>query len=207
MIGKEHLVKQFTLALVGTFIAAVGIRLIVVSGLGADAISTLVLGLMQHIPFRFGTLSLLFNAIVLVIIFFYDRRMIGIGSVINGFGVGICLNLIEAAGLLHTIPQVLEYPSILAGTIIFGIGTGIYLLANAGSAAYESLMIILQRVLKVSVKTARIILDGSFFLVGYLLGGTVGLGTIIVLVLMGPSLEFTLNHFPKLKLFRVRRVN
>ncbi|MGM0215235.1 YczE/YyaS/YitT family protein [Enterococcus sp. AZ109] len=206
-MGKEHLVKQFTLAVIGTFIAALGIRLIVVSGLGADAISTLVLGLMQHVPLRFGTLSMLFNAIVLVIIFFYDRKMIGMGSIINSFGVGICLNLIESAGLLHSIPKFLEYPSILVGTIIFGFGTGIYLLTNAGSAAYESLMIVLQRVLKVSVKIARIILDGSFFLIGYLLGGTVGWGTLIVLLLLGPSLELTLNQLPKLRLFRTRRVN
>lgn len=207
MIGKNNLVKQFTLALIGTFIAALGIRLIVVSGLGADAISTLVLGLLQHIPLRFGTISLLFNAIVLLIIFFYDRSMVGIGSVINGFGVGLCLNLIDSLGLLHTIPEALAYPSVVVGTVVFGMGTGIYLLANAGSAAYESLMIVLQRVLKVSVKTARIVLDGSFFLAGFLLGGTIGFGTVIVLIFMGPSLELTLNHLPKWQIFRTRKVN
>ena len=58
--------------------------------------------------------------------------------------------------------------------------------------------------LKSSVKVARIVLDAIFFLTGFLLGGHIGLGTLIVLLLMGPSLEFTLNQLPKLKFFRVQ---
>lgn len=203
MLGTKTSIKQYILALTGTFVAAVGIRLIVLSGLGADAMSTLLLGIMEHVPLHFGTVSAIFNGIILVIIFFHDRKLVGVGSIIKSIGVGIFVDLIEFAGFLENIPDSVEYPSIIVGTILLGMGTGIYLLADAGSAAYDSLMIVLQRVLKVSVKIARIILDGSFFLVGYLLGGTVGLGTIIVLLLMGPSLELTLKYLSKLKLFQV----
>jgi uncharacterized membrane protein YczE len=42
-------------------------------------------------------------------------------------------------------------------------------------------------------------------LAGFLLGGHIGFGTLIVLLLMGPSLEMTLNHLPKLKFFRVQQ--
>ncbi|GCF93509.1 hypothetical protein NRIC_14000 [Enterococcus florum] len=207
MIGKEKLVKQFTLAVAGTIFAAVGIRLIVLSGSGADAISTLVLGLMQHVPFQFGTLSMLFNILVLTAIYFYDRSLIGIGSIINGFGVGFVLNLMDAAEVLQTIPASMTYPSVILGTVIFGTGTAIYLLAHAGSAAYESLMIVIQRLTKRSVKVSRILLDGSFFLTGYLLGGTIGFGTVIVLLLTGPSLEIALNHLPRIPAFRTKAVN
>lgn len=203
-IIKPNVVKQLFFAIIGTFIAAIGVRLIVVSGLGADAISTLVLGILQHVPLKFGTVSMLFNGIILVIVFFYDRKMIGFGSIINSFGLGFCLNILDWAGILHTIPSGTGYFSIIAGSIIFGIGTGIYLLADAGSAAYESLMILLKRLLKSSVKIARIVLDAMIFLTGFLLGGHIGFGTLIVLLLMGPSLEMTLNQLPKLNFFRVR---
>ncbi|MGM0165860.1 hypothetical protein IGI39_000811 [Enterococcus sp. AZ135] len=203
-IIKPNAVKQLFFAVIGTFIAAIGVRLIVVSGLGADAISTLVLGILQHVPLKFGTVSMLFNGIILVIVFFYDRKMIGFGSIINSFGLGFCLNILDWAGILHTIPSGTGYFSIIAGSIIFGIGTGIYLLADAGSAAYESLMILLKRLLKSSVKIARIVLDAMIFLTGFLLGGHIGFGTLIVLLLMGPSLEMTLNQLPKLNFFRVR---
>lgn len=203
---KPNIIKQLFFALVGTFIAAIGIRLIVVSGLGADAISTLVLGILQHVPLKFGTISMLFNGIILVMIFFYDRKMIGVGSIINSFGIGFCLNLLDWMGVLHTIPDGTNYLAIITGSIVFGIGTGIYLLADSGSGAYESLMILLKRVLRSSVKVARIVLDAAFFLTGFLLGGHIGLGTLIVLLLMGPSLEFTLNQLPKLRFFRVQQV-
>lgn len=195
--------KQVFFALLGTFIAAVGVRLIVVSGLGADAISTLVLGIMQHVPWKFGTVSILFNGLVLMFIFFYDRKLIGIGSIINSFGLGLCLNLLDWLGLLQTIPSGIRYLVIIVGSIIFGIGTGIYLLADLGSAAYESLMILLKRGLRSSVKIARIILDAVIFITGLLLGGQIGLGTVIVLLLMGPSLEVTLNYLPKIEFFRL----
>lgn len=203
---KAKVGKQLLFALIGTFVAAIGVRLIVVSGLGADAISTLVLGILQHVSLKFGTISMLFNGIVLVIIFFYDRKMIGFGSLINSFGLGFCLNLLDWLGLLHQIPKGMEYPSIILGSIVFGIGTGIYLLADAGSAAYESLMILIKRGLHSTVKTARILLDATFFLTGFLLGGHIGFGTVIVLLVMGPSLEVTLNQLPKRKFFRVRAV-
>jgi uncharacterized membrane protein YczE len=203
-IIKPNLAKQLFFAIMGTFIAAVGVRLIVVSGLGADAISTLVLGILQHVSLQFGTVSMLFNGIILVIIFFYDRKMIGIGSLINSFGLGFCLNILDWMGILHTIPDGTGYVSIIVGSIVFGIGTGVYLLADAGSAAYESLMILLKRVMNSSVKVARIVLDALFFLTGFLLGGHIGFGTLIVLLLMGPSLEMTLNHLPKIKFFRVQ---
>lgn len=202
---KPNIIKQLFFAIVGTFIAAIGIRLIVVSGLGADAISTLVLGILQHVPLKFGTISMLFNGIILVMIFFYDRKMIGIGSIINSFGIGFCLNLLDWMGILHTIPDGTNYLAIITGSIVFGIGTGIYLLADSGSGAYESLMILLKRVLRSSVKVARIVLDAAFFLTGFLLGGHIGLGTLLVLLLMGPSLEFTLNQLPKLRFFRVQQ--
>lgn len=202
---KPNIAKQLVFAIVGTFIAAVGVRLIVVSGLGADAISTLVLGILQHVSLQFGTVSMMFSGIVLVFIFFYERKMIGIGSIINSFGLGFCLNLLDGMGILHTIPDGLGYPSIIAGSIMFGIGTGIYLLADAGSAAYECLMVLMKRLLKSSVKVARIVLDAIIFLAGFLLGGHIGFGTLIVLLLMGPSLEMTLNHLPKLKFFRVQQ--
>lgn len=203
-IIKPNVAKQLFFAVIGTFIAAIGIRLIVVSGLGADAISTLILGILQHVPLKFGTVSMLFNGIILVIIFFYDRKMIGLGSIINSFGIGFCLNLLDWMGILHTIPESMGHLSIIVGAIVFGFGTGVYLLADSGSGAYESLMILLKRALNSSVKVARIVLDAVFFLTGFLLGGHIGFGTLIVLILMGPSLEFTLNHLPKLRFFRVQ---
>lgn len=204
LIIKENRAKQLFFTIAGTFIAAIGVRLIVVSELGADAISTFVLGILQHVPLRFGTVSILFNGIILVIVFFYDRKMIGFGSIINSFGLGVCLNILDWSGLLHTIPKGTAYLTIIVGSIIFGIGMGLYLLADAGSAAYESLMILLKCALKSTVKSARIILDACFFCTGFLIGGKIGLGTLIVLLLMGPSLELTLNKLPKISFFRIR---
>lgn len=195
---KLTLVKNIILATLGTLIAAVGIRLIVLSQTGADALSTFILGVMAHFDVQFGTVSLTINILILILVFFTNRKLIGLASVINAFGLGIFLNGFDALGILQKIPAGSEYPVVIAGTLLFGFGTALYLITKTGSGPYEFLMQMVQKRFNWPVSSSRIMLDGSFMLIGFLLGGTVGFGTIIVLVLLGPSLDFFLKYLTKL---------
>lgn len=191
------LVKNILLATLGTLIASTGIRLIVLSQTGADALSTFILGIMNHFDIQFGTVSLTINILILILVFFTNRKMIGLASVINAFGLGLFLNGFDAIGILQSIPDGFQYPAVISGTLLFGFGTALYLFTKTGSGPYEFLMQMVQKRFNWSVRTARIILDGSFMLIGFLLGGTVGFGTIIVLLLLGPSLDFFLKYLEK----------
>lgn len=183
------MVKKIMLAVVGTMIAALGIRVIVLSGRGADALSTFILGIMSHINIQFGTLSLILNIAILILVFFNNRQMIGLGSLINSFGLGLFLNGFDALGVFQSLPFDQPYLFALIGTLLFALGTAIYLHGDLGAGSYECLMRLVQLWTKWRVSVARVVLDGSFMLIGFLLGGTVGLGTLIVLALLGPSLD------------------
>ena len=77
--------KQFSqktlVVILGTLMMAIGVNLFIISGQGVDPLSTFLDGITKHIPVSLGTMISLFNAIVLVIVFFIDRRHIGLGMV------------------------------------------------------------------------------------------------------------------------------
>lgn len=197
-LKNNSLSRRLMVAIIGTFIASIGIQLIVASGLGADALSTFFLGLMHFLPVRFGTLSMLFNGGVLILIYFSKKELIGLASIINSFGLGIFLNLLDSLGILSALPAGFHFLGIASGTILFGLGTGMYLLTNAGAGAYECLMVLTTQKLKLSTTAGRILLDGSFMLAGFLLGGPVGVGTILIVVLLGPVLDLTMKQLPQI---------
>lgn len=191
-------VKKIMMAIIGTLIAALGIRVIVLSGRGADALSTFILGIMSHINVQFGTVSLILNTLILVVVFFSNRKMIGLGSLINSFGLGLFLNGFDALGVFQSLLFDQPYLFALIGTLLFALGTAVYLHGDLGAGSYECLMRLVQLWTKWRVSVARIVLDGTFMLIGFLLGGTVGLGTLIVLILLGPSLDRFLLLLDKL---------
>ncbi|KAF1304878.1 MULTISPECIES: YczE/YyaS/YitT family protein [Enterococcus] len=193
----NRLSTRILLTIVGTFLVALGIRLIVLSQLGADALSTFILGVIHHLPVQFGTVSLLINSLILVIVFFRNKELIGLASLINSFGIGLFLNLFDWLGKAQHLPEGTHYLAVIAGPILFALGTALYLLTNMGSGAYECLMMVVKNQFHLSVRTARILLDGFFMIVGFLLGGTIGIGTLLVLFLLGPTLEFFLQQLPK----------
>lgn len=192
------IVRKTGMTFLGTALMALGIKSIVASGRGADALSTLILGVQQHVNVRFGTLSMLFSVLILLAMFFKKRELLGIGSIINSFGVGLFLNLFD---YLFTFPTVETWLAQLGysvvGTLGFGIGTACYIIANFGIGSYDCLMLLIQEKLGCSTKVARILLDGFLIGTGVILGAPFGFGTIIVLGLLGPTIEETIKIFFK----------
>ncbi len=178
--------------LFGSFITSIGIILFVTTGHGVDPISVLLQGLENYTPFRFGTLSQLFNAIVLFVVFLLDRSKIYWGSLLNALSVGYFINRLIVLPIF-SFSGVETYFFSIVGVFLLGMGLGVYLSANFGVGALEGLMIYLSDKWGISIKFVRIGLDAMLVISGFLLGGTVGLGTLVGVLLIGPTIEWTLT--------------
>ncbi|MDH6363951.1 putative membrane protein YczE [Enterococcus sp. PF1-24] len=188
----------------GSLISAVGIQMFLFANLGVDPISTLLLGILNHTNLRFGTASQLFNVIILILVFLLDRKKIGIGSVINGLSVGFFINLLSQFKIDHYfIGNAFLYG--VLGPIILGIGTGIYLQANLGCGALEGLMMIFSEKFNISVKYIRMFLDLLLVVSGILLGSIYGIGTLLGVILIGPSIEYSLKFINQLSSKKKKR--
>ena len=129
-----------------------------------------------------------------MIVAVFDRAELGIGSFINGIGLGLLIGIFEPVMDKVSI-HLPFYPwiAIFAAPILFGIGAGIYVSSNKGSAALEALTALIYKRSKLTQKTIRIGLDAAMVLIGFALGASVGLGTLLCIVFIGPIFEATMK--------------
>ncbi|OJG80567.1 hypothetical protein RV10_GL004304 [Enterococcus pallens] len=176
-----------------------GIQVIVTAGQGMDSVSTLISGLMQHTSIPFGRWSQIISLIFLAVSFLYNRKMLGIGSVINTLLVGETIRwvqpFIDSVEGLHDQLMVSFF-----GFLIMAAGTALYLAADLGSGPLEGMMFCVCSLLKVSLQRGRVLLDFLIVLAGLLLGSFVGWGTLFAIFLLGPTIQLFLNLGTKVSL-------
>lgn len=182
----------------GTILMGIGIQVIVTAGQGMDSVSTLIIGLMQHTSLPFGRWSQIISLLFLGISFLYNRKMLGIGSVINTLLVGETIRCvqptIQSADWLQN-----QLPVSFSGFVLMAAGTALYLSADLGAGPLEGMMLCVCRLLHISLQRGRILLDFLIILLGIFLGSFVGWGTLFAIFLLGPMIQFFLTIGSKIK--------
>jgi len=122
-----------------------------------------------------------------------------IGTIINIITIG---NIQDIAIYLIPTPESIyvRHLYLYIATMIFAVGVGLYIGAGLGPGPRDGIMTGLAR-LGMSIRTARIGIDFSAFIIGVLLGGTYGYGTIVMVITVGPIVQYTLRKFDKGVLF------
>ena len=123
----------------------------------------------------------------------------GIGTILNAIIIAAAMEL-----SLPYLPQadlyVVKILQAVSGILLVGIGSGLYLIANLGPGPRDGLMTGLQRVTNLPVAYVRTAIEISVVVLGWLLGGTVGLGTVLFAFGIGPSVSmglFAVHYFSR----------
>ncbi len=180
---KEFLIIQVGFAIFGFAIAAM-IR----ANLGTSAWAVLEVALSKIVGVSPGTVTVLMGFVVLSGALIM-REKIGWGTLANILSVGPWIDL-----GLWTIPSVqdnllLQIPMLLVAIGAMGLASAIYIGVDAGAGPRDSLMLAIRRTTGVSIRVARAIIEVTVVLVGWLLGGPAGIGTVVFAVLIGPSVQ------------------
>ncbi|MFC6314623.1 YitT family protein [Lapidilactobacillus achengensis] len=179
------MLRRLVITVVGTFMIGLGIALLVDSGVGIDPLSTFLAGVQTFIPWSLGNLIVAFNVIMLIVLFFLDRRLLGVGSVINATCVGLTVDLLTGFNAFITAQN---WPSLilsLLGIFFLGSGSAIYMYGRLGYGALEGLMMFGSTRLHWPVRWTRIAMDVIFIILGILMGANYGYGTILSALLVG----------------------
>ena len=190
--------RRVALATVGMLLAGVSLGFFKRAFFGVDPYQCLVNGLANVIPINFGTLYMLVNLAQLALVFFLDRRYIGISTFINLFLLGYMAEFSEAAlANWFGSPGLAGRVAFLAiGIVVSCFAAALYYTADLGVSTYDAIPLhiadcrpkLFGRVLPFRV--VRILSDLVCTAVGVMLGAPAGIGTVITALFMGPLISF-----------------
>ena len=182
----------------GLSLFGIGEGLLLVSYTGASPWSVLAQGISLHIDYSIGLITFFISLFVIFLWIFLSQKP-GIGTILNAIIIAvmidICLNYVQTPETF-TAKILLAFFSIL----LVGIGSGFYLIANLGPGPRDGLMTGLQRLTSQPISLIRAIIEISVVIVGWYLGGIVGIGTIVFALGIGPLVSaglFTVSKIIK----------
>lgn len=179
---------------IGFFLYGLAIALIVQANLGTGTWLVLEVALADILGIQIGTMTVYMGFLVLILALLL-REQVGWGTLANILSIGPWLNL-----FLDVIPSpkdalALQIAMFLLGVLIQGIATAVYIGVNAGAGPRDSLMLALHRTTGVSIRLARAAIELIVVLIGWLLGGPLGFGTLVFALLIGPSVQWAFKLF------------
>jgi len=186
---KDVLMKSPNLFL-GFMFFAVGILLTRDAGLGMAPWGVFHVGLSNYFPITMGQATQLMGLLILTVAFFLGQ-IPGLASIMNMVFIGMFIDILDGLVNIPTPEHLLaSVAMILIGVFFIGWGTYFYLRVELGAGPRDGLMEGLVRKTKKPVWLIRGIIEGSALFLGFLMGGPVGFGTLLIALTLGFSVEF-----------------
>ena len=180
----------------GLSIFGLGEGLLIVSFTGASPWSVLAQGISLNVNLSIGTITLLISIAVLILWIPLGQKP-GMGTIFNALIIAIMIDL-----CIKYVPTPSNYihQLLLAviSVVMVGIGGGIYLVSNLGAGPRDGLMIGLQKLTNFPIAVVRATLEISVVSIGWYLGGTVGIGTLLFAFGIGPCVALGLYLVDKI---------
>lgn len=181
--------------IVGLVVFGFGIALMARAGFGLGPWEAFHQGLQFRTGIPMGTISILLGVPILALWWPLGERP-GIGTLINVLLIGTATNI--GNGLLPAPTQpILQGIQMLAGVVVIGLGSGLYLAADLGPGPRDGLMVGIHHRFGWSIRRSRTAVEISALVIGWALGGTIGLGTIVFAFGIGPVVQVMLGIFDR----------
>ena len=183
-------ISTFLFLCFGLTLFGLGEGLLLVSLTGASPWTVLAEGISLNVDFSIGTVTFFVSLGVLFFWFFLDQKP-GIGTLLNALIVAVMIDV-----SINYIPTPENYISQLLmaifGVLIVGLGSGFYLVSNLGPGPRDGLMTGIQRKTNFPIAAVRAFLEITGVSIGWYLGGTVGIGTLLFAFGVGPAVALGL---------------
>lgn len=178
---------------IGLALYGVSMALLIRGALGVMPWDVLHQGVARHLPVSFGQVVIV-TSVVVLLLWIPLRQPPGLGTVANAVLIGLVVDpvLTWVAAPEGWVPRV---ALMLAGIVLNAMATAMYIGAQLGPGPRDGLMTGLARVSGRSIRLVRTLIEVAVVVVGFVLGGVLGLGTILYAVLIGPLTQAMLPWF------------
>ena len=198
MQTKPQIIKEILKSALGLFIFAIGVYLTIQANIGLAPWDCLSMGVSARVGYSYGIVHTVISIIILIIDILLKEK-IGYGTILDALLVG---NYVDWIGYLKLVPVsdnvVVSCAMVIIGLLIMGYGQYFYMDAAQGCGPRDSLLIALgKRFPRTPIGVVQTFMVGIALLIGWLLGGPVGIGTIISVFGMGSALQLVckIMHF------------
>ena len=193
MSTQRHLTRRLSQLYAGLALYGASSAMLVGAGLGLEPWGVLHQGLAERTGLTIGVVSIIVGAAVLLL-WIPLRQRPGLGTVSNVFVVGLAMD-----GTLALLPETsalaARIPLLVAGIVLNGVATGLYIAARFGPGPRDGLMTGLHQRTGRSIRLMRTAVEITVVATGFALGGTVGVGTVLYALSIGPLAQLFLRVF------------
>lgn len=198
--GKEFIWKAL-MSLIGISLISFGAALSQTMNMGLDPFTAINTGASELLGFTLGNYQLFVNAAILAIILFFDRKIIGWGTIFNfvlvGYMIEFFISMLESFIDPTQFAFIVQLLITVVAILIFTFGVALYMDADLGVSPYDAIAPVITDRVSASYKTVRMIQDIIVVITAWILGGPVGVSTFITGFLAGPLIDFFSNRFTR----------
>lgn len=195
-------IKKILLAIVGIMFVGIGISFNNNSQLGNDPIGLFYDGIRSILSLshdQFGLAINIVNVSLIIIMLFIGRRYINIGTLIYivpySFFVGVGDNLYKM--IFVSDAMIVRWISVIIGCLILYTGVAIFIVVNIGLDPFTGVVMVICDKVKKEYRVVKVVFDIALIIIGYALGGKLGLITIITACVCGPLIQFLVKRISK----------
>lgn len=184
--------QRVLMTVMGVLISGFSVGIFNFSMFGMDPFQVFAHGIWEHTTIGYGTFYTIVNLIMLIAIFFIDKSKIGLGTMINIFLLGY---VVEFSSWLWVtlIPDpsfLLRSAALGIGILLISFGSALYFTGNLGVSTYDAVALLMAEKKIAKFQYCRMGTDLICTATGFVLGATVGVGTVITAFFMGPIIAF-----------------
>jgi uncharacterized membrane protein YczE len=187
-------IRDFFVIQIGFMLYGLALVLIIRADLGTGTWLVLEVALANLLGIQIGTMTVYMGFAVLIIALVLRER-VGWGTLGNILSIGLWLNFFLDVFSTPRDNFALQVGMFLLGVLIQGVATAVYIGVDAGAGPRDSLMLAIHRVTGLSIRLARGAIEVLVVLIGWLLGGPLGFGTVAFALLIGPSVQWAFKLF------------
>ncbi len=185
--------KKIPTLLLGYIFLALGMILTMKSGLGMSSWGVLHDGISIVTGYSFGLVTFLLGLIILIFTRLTLNSEIGLGTILNLLTLGFLLDIFKAIITYEPDYYVFQGIMFLCGLFIITFGRSLYISTKMGPGPRDGIFVGLSRVTQKDIKYIKPIVELTVLSIGFLLGGTVGIGTVASMLFSGYLVQFYLN--------------
>lgn len=177
-------VRTFLIMALGSLLIGTGIAFVVGGDLGADSMTTLEQGISRSLNLDMSLAPLVANALFIVALLAVDRRKVSVDTLLTPFVIS--LGIKAASLIVHPVSSLpLRVLYLIIGYLIIGLGIGVGAQSETGSNPYDGFVLALSEKMGRDYRVMRWILDILVLLIGILMKGSFGVGTIYAIAVTG----------------------